>query len=328
MKCAKRALGIVFAIVLPSILMGCCEEDYSGTYYVNLASQPRWVMDINQTCSKVAFSMDGAFPFEGKGTVNGNTMTLAADLEGTIHIVITFSADGESFSGTWDHTSSGGTISGSKRPWVTYDVDPDGVPQFVASGIMDIDRIAQISRFRSGIGHDFSDDFESCRSMKHYFVPVDSADKSSINILSPMKGTVSGLTDEWSEESEWKGTAISIQSEDHPAFHMLIFHLDLIPTLSIGDEISAGQLLGHPVGDDSVTIADTAVGVNTPGGYKLVSFFEVMTDSAFDAHKRGYLNSLANVIISEKERDDHSLTCNGEQFADEGDLVNWITLAP
>jgi hypothetical protein len=323
MKIGRKIIGIVFAIFCSLSLSGCIYEDYSGTYYVNLASQPRWVMEINQVGDNVTFTIDGDFFFEGEGTVYDNTMTLAADIDGTINIFITFSDDGQSFSGTWDHTSSGGTITGSKSPWVTYDVDADGIPEFVTEDVMDLDNISQISKFRSGAGHDFSDDFESCRSMKHYFIP--GVDKSLIEIFSPINGTVIGITDEW-EGSAWKGTMVSIASEDYPAFHITIFHIELIHPLNVGDEVTAGQELGSPVDGDSVTIADTAVGVNTPGGYKLVSYFEVMTDTLFSSYNYPGLSSREDVIISEADRDADPLTCNGEQFGDDGDLDNWVNL--
>ena len=42
--------------------------------------------------------------------------------------------------------------------------------------IFELDKIDKISKFRSGIGHDYWDDFENCRSMKHYFFPYDTLD--------------------------------------------------------------------------------------------------------------------------------------------------------
>ncbi|GAI87611.1 unnamed protein product [marine sediment metagenome] len=52
--------------------------------------------------------------------------------------------------------------------------------------------------FRSGIGHDYSNDFESCRSMNHYFNPKfnGSVDWSTVQIFSPVSGTVSKIWEE------------------------------------------------------------------------------------------------------------------------------------
>ena len=300
--------------------------DYSGTYYVNLASQPRWMMYINHSGNHVTFTMDGVFLIEGEGTVSDNTMTLTAEINGTVNMFITFSEDGQSFSGTWDYTVNNGTITGTKSPWATYDVDINGIPQFVSTDVIELLKISEISKFRSGAGHDYSDDFESCRSMKHYFIPKNDVDKLSIMIFSPINGTVIGTTDEWTEESVWKGTMISIESEDYPAFHIIIFHIDLINTLNVGDKIIAGQVLGYPADYENVTISDTAVGVITPSGYKLVSYFEVITDSLFQSYQACGLSARDDVIISKEERDADPLTCVGEIFTDSGNLENWVIL--
>ena len=42
------------------------------------------------------------------------------------------------------------------------------IPQFVTHDYIDLDKITYITKFRSGSGHDYSDDYESCRNMKHY----------------------------------------------------------------------------------------------------------------------------------------------------------------
>ena len=60
----------------------------------------------------------------------------------------------------------------------------DSIPKFVDCDYLDLDKINKISKFRSGMGHDYSDDFESCRSMKHYFNP-NVEDYSLIEIFSP-----------------------------------------------------------------------------------------------------------------------------------------------
>lgn len=336
MKSGLKVMEVVLAVLLAVSLTDCgggngengeiSVANYSGTYYVNLASQPNWMMYINHSGNNVIFTMDGVFLIEGEGTVSDNTMTLTAEINSTVNIFITFSEDGQSFSGTWDFIDSNGTITGTKSPWVTYDVDINGIPQFVSTDVIELPKISEISKFRSGAGHDYSDDFESCRNMKHYFIPKNDVDKLSIMIVSPIDGTVIGTTDEWTEESVSKGTKISIESEDYPAFHIIIFHVDLIKTLNVGDKIVAGQVLGNPADYENVTISDTAVGVNTPSGYELVSYFEVITDSLFQSYQARGLNSRDDVIISKEERDADPLTCVGEIFTNSGNLENWVIL--
>jgi hypothetical protein len=86
----------------------------------------------------------------------------------------------------------------------TYDVDKNGVPKFMGADYIDLSSIVKISKFRSAAGHDFSDSFESCRSMKHYFWPAggdpgEEHDPSwtTVEIYSPCDGTISCVWEEW-----------------------------------------------------------------------------------------------------------------------------------
>jgi len=201
----------------------------------------------------------------------------------------------------------------------TYDVDANGIPQFVGVDYIELDKIYQISRFRSGIGHDYSDDFESCRSMKHYFQPNGSVDWSTVQIFSPVSGTVSII---W--EDKVGGMQVRIKSEEYPAFYFIIFHVNLTNPLNVGDLVTAGQQLGTL----SHTMSDIAVGVNMPGEWiwKLVSYFDVMTDSVFQNYQARGLSSRTDAIISKEARDADPLTCDGDQFTDSGNLENYVVL--
>src|SRR3989338_5428143 len=55
--------------------------------------------------------------------------------------------------------------------------DSGSAPQFIQADFIDLDKIAYISKFRSGSGHDFSGNGEKCRSMKHYFNTQDTREK-------------------------------------------------------------------------------------------------------------------------------------------------------
>lgn len=200
----------------------------------------------------------------------------------------------------------------------TYDVDANGIPQFVDIDYIVLDDIYQISKFRSGVGHDYSDDFETCRSMKHYFQPDSSLDWATVKIFSPVNGTVSTIFEEWA------GIQVQIKSKEYPAFFFIIFHVNLTNQLSVGDVVTTGQQLGMHIG--SQTMSDIAVGVNTPNGWKLVSYFDAMTDSVFQDHQERGLTSRNDVIISKEVRDADSLSCNGEEFENSGNLENWATL--
>jgi hypothetical protein len=208
-----------------------------------------------------------------------------------------------------DNGSSGSEI---------YDVDASGIPQFVTADYIELYNIYQISMFRSATGHDYSDDFESCRSMKHYFQPGENVDWSTVKIFSPVSGTVSKIY------KEWAGTQVQIKSEEYPAFFVIIFHVNLTNPLYVGDPVTAGQQLGTHIG--SQTMSDIAVGVSTPNGWKLVSYFDVISDSVFQHYQLRGLSSKDDVIISREARDADSLSCDGEVFTDSGNLQNWLIL--
>ncbi|MGB8658157.1 MAG: hypothetical protein WCE90_10300 [Candidatus Zixiibacteriota bacterium] len=215
------------------------------------------------------------------------------------------------------------TNSGSLENWITlrddiYDVDADGIPKFTEVDYIELDKIYSISKFRSSVGHSYSDNFESCRSMKHYFQAKDAVDWSAIKIFSPVQGTVFRMIEEWA------GTQVQIQSTQYPAFCFIIFHINLAVPLEVGDVINAGQQLGTHIG--SQTYSDIAVAVNTPGGWKLVSYFDVMTDWVFQGYQARGVSSREALIISKQARDADTLTCNGEAFANSGHIENWVIL--
>ena len=47
------------------------------------------------------------------------------------------------------------------------------VPQFYTTSHIDVSTLELVSKFRSRAGHDYTDNFEECASLKHYFHPVD-----------------------------------------------------------------------------------------------------------------------------------------------------------
>ena len=113
--------------------------------------------------------------------------------------------------------------------------------------------------------------------------------------------------------------------EDYEAFHLIIFHINLNNPLNVGDIVTAGQELGKSQKIFG-TSTDLAVGVHTPNGYKLVSYFDVMTDLLFQDYQARGMGSRDEAIISKEERDADPLTCDGEEFVDSGNLENWVTL--
>ncbi len=200
----------------------------------------------------------------------------------------------------------------------TYDVQTLGVPKFAAVNYIDLLTIGRISKFRSAVGHDYWDDFEQCRSLKHYFEPLGSVDWASITITSPVSGSVLRIYEEWA------GTQVQIRCDDQPAFIIIIFHVAMANPLAVGDRVAAGQVLGHHIG--SQTMSDIAVGVVTGHGWKLVSWFDIMTDAVFQQYQARGVTSRSAMVITQQERDGDPLGCAGDAFLSEGTLANWVVL--
>ncbi|MEK7263520.1 MAG: hypothetical protein AAB071_03300 [Bacteroidota bacterium] len=200
----------------------------------------------------------------------------------------------------------------------TVDVDSIGMPKFVKNDYIALDSIGYISRFRSAIGHDYSDDFESCRSMKHYFQPKDTVAWANVKIYSPVDGVVLNVY------PEWAGNKYLLRAKKYPAFFFEIFHVNPVIMLQVGDTVFAGEYIGNHVGEQ--TYSDIAVRVQTPAGMKLVSYFSIMTDTLFNHYKNRGVQNRDAFIISKQARDADTLRCNGETFQNSGTLSNWVTL--
>jgi hypothetical protein len=308
-------------------------EDISGTWYVAIGHSPRFTMDIIPDGNTTTFTLDGTkLSISGNATLKGNTLELQADSSefGRFDGLIVFQKDLKSFTGDWDITGINlisGTLSGSRTEWPEYDIDVNGVPGFAESNCIELDKLSRISKFRSGAGHDYSDDFETCRSMKHYFDPKAGVDRSTIKLFSPVDGTIIGTTEEWDGPDLWKGTAVGIRPDGYDAFCIVIFHVDLTLLLEVGDRILAGEELGTSE-KVSGTVSEISVEVNTPSGVKLVSFFKAMTDDLFEIYCSRGISSPDDVIITEAERDADPLICDGETFLDTGSLENYVDLTP
>lgn len=215
---------------------------------------------------------------------------------------------------------AGGADAGPGRgpAQATHDIEREPLPKLVVHDYIELAKIMRIGRFRSGIGHDYADSVEHCRSMKHYFQPAASVAWSTVRIDAPFAGTVVRL------DEEWAGKQIHVRSTDNSAFTLVIFHVQTDPRLTVGSQVEPGQMLGTHVG--SQTMSDVAVQVNTPGGFRLVSYFALMTDAVMAAYQARGVASDRALIIERAERDADPLGCMGEAFSTMGTLENWVVL--
>jgi hypothetical protein len=213
----------------------------------------------------------------------------------------------------------GGDHGKPTSPSDVWDIDRDGIPRFVATDYVDLARIHEISRFRSSSGHDYSDAFEHCRSMKHYFEPRADTDWSTIPITAPIAGTITRV------DVEWAGTKLEIIAADRPAFRISIFHVQPTQAFAVGDAVAEGQPLGTHVG--SQTMSDVAVLVNDPTRQgRMVSWFDVITDEVWQAYAARGVAARSDLVIPKAERDANPLTCSGDVFVSVDTLPVWVVL--
>ena len=191
-------------------------------------------------------------------------------------------------------------------------------PQFVKTNYVELNKITSLSRFRSSAGHDNSDDFESCRNMKHYFMPKAGFDATQIRIFSPVNGML------YQVQPDDGGVQVRIKADDYPGFYFRIYHMVITNNLRIGDPLSAGQAIGHAY--SSTTATDMEIDVNTTNGWRLVSYFDVMTDSLFSNFQARGVAARSNLILSKERRDADPLTCDGETFLTFGTNTSWVNL--
>jgi hypothetical protein len=199
-----------------------------------------------------------------------------------------------------------------------WDVDARGVPRLATVDYIDLSKIRRISFFRSSVGHNYSDELESCRSMKHYFMPRNAATAPTIEIRAPFSGKVTRTFEEWA------GTQVQIQSSVTPAFIVVLFHVALSQPLAEGQTLAAGDILGTHVGNQ--TFSDVAVSVTTPQGRRLVSYFELISDDIWAGYAARGAASRQTFILTREQRDADPLLCNGEVFAKPGGLPQWVDL--
>jgi len=208
--------------------------------------------------------------------------------------------------------------------------DINNLPKFVKNDFVNLNMIDKISKFRSGAGHDFSDGFESNRSMKHYYNPYVKycGDDHTVKVFSPVDGVISTI---WKEEdgrkNDWQ---IHIVPTGYSYVTIRLFHINT--HAKVGDYVRAGQFLGFanmsPTPMDSAHGAtyspsfDIAVEVVTRNGVHLVSYFEIMTDSLFSTYQTRGLTDRSELIISKEWRDTHPVDWNNPQESD------WVVLSP
>ena len=205
-------------------------------------------------------------------------------------------------------------------------------PELLEAPLTEISQLEEVSKFRSGAGHDFSydagfpfgasDSTEPPSSMKHYLAPLAaySGDRVTVPVYAPLAGEITRVTEETNGATVNK--RVEIVSAEDPSYMIILFHIDLDeaypqilddwpvefwPSHQEDDDnyltttVASGDLLGYA---DMRTGHDFDVAVlwtDTDGERYWLSYFELMPDSLFSRFTgRGIQRS--DLTISKADR--------------------------
>jgi hypothetical protein len=278
---------------------------------------------------------DGGMP-QGTGTYSEGSLDLVfSDPDGDI--ILHGGGDAGGLSGSYADPEGSGTwtLTPSAPLDCEHACDPTFPLRFVTTDFVDLDLVAEISRFRSAAGHDYSDRCEDCLSMKHYYAPFPAyRDNGRIEIRSPVSGTIVSVAAESHGASpEGINKQIRVRSSEHPEYTFILFHVDLASlAVAPGGVVAAGDLLGHAhmYYPDLLEYAhdfDIAVRLDTAYGPRFVSWFDVMDDALFASYQARGVTDRSVLVISADERDADPLSCEGETFTTAGVLAPWVALS-
>ncbi len=203
-----------------------------------------------------------------------------------------------------------------------FGVDVKNPPKFIQAEFVDLSKIYSISKYRSGAGHDFSGNGETCRSMKHYFspqykegskdasgLPPKPNGKDDISIFSPVDGTIVNVT----EEHTPIGKQVTIAPSSASSYQVRLFHIYLDDTHKQGTKVTAGEKIGVIGGQQGTDITIQTAGILKQN---FISYFDVMPDNLFQAYIDRGAKNRDDFIISKEYRDDHPLNCGDGSKSD------------
>ncbi|HVC58679.1 MAG TPA: hypothetical protein VND15_04375 [Candidatus Acidoferrales bacterium] len=189
---------------------------------------------------------------------------------------------------------------------------------FIAVDPVNLSQISQISKFRSCSGHDYSGYdvqgyLETNRSMKHYFSPIQqlSGTTGKIQEYAPFNGTVERVVEEQTPVGKqvWVGYTSSGPQSGYPPvgiWHIVFFHMDPVPGITVGSHVTAGQLIGYANQTSPIQEFDMALtqynGSNGIYNQVLDSIFNHMTPQVLAQFMAVGVNQ-NDIIISKAYRD-------------------------
>lgn len=214
---------------------------------------------------------------------------------------------------------------------VSADINSDNPPKFIQADFVELDKVFMVSKFRSGMGHDFSvGSGETCRSMKHYFTSIDAnqpdyktlggGDKTKfpmptmdkdVKIFSPVDGTLKSTNfDDVAYDHE-----LQVTPDAYPGVTIRLMHVQNAPGITEG-KVKAGQLIGLVLANQSFDLAieSQGSGKNKTG---FISYFAALPDEIFAKYQARGVASRDDLIITKEFRDAHPFSCHDKEVFDE-----------
>ncbi len=229
------------------------ETDYSGTYCFTLEetnSITATEVVVNQSNGTVTLTLADLGNLTVTGLLNGNTLTLAEQIPNVdeLHMVMTFSNDGQTLSGTFTMGAEQGVVTGSKNRCANYTY-PEGEPECVLP-VADLSLVIggqQYNSVSNGITHTGLD-FEFGTTLPNIIAPCDGVIKG-INRHAISEGNI--IFDVDIRYNQNWGTFIAFEpySSDTAIADMQEKEI----YVSINQVVKRGDLLGRLVVPDPIT---------------------------------------------------------------------------
>lgn len=221
-----------------------------------------------------------------------------------------------------------------------------GDPPLLTSNFVDLQKISEISKYRSCQGHVVvpQDRREERRNMKHYFrVKKEFFGQDTVELYAPYDGYVSMIRSE--PEMGLQGEIWISQSRLPPSatWSFSIEHIHVKPGLKVGDNVKAGYLIGYAAlsGETdkaSFDVIYAKVGFppkNIDGWTSpfsdLDSVFNHMSEEVLGEYKKKGINSKEIMQYTKEERDQDLCEYDkdfreGIYFKSDDRLKDWVKL--
>ena len=292
-------------------------------------------LDQTGTTLRALATCNDSWP-AGAGSWDHVAFSLAFDFGGGDVVALAGGAFGDASVGTYSAPGETGTFS-LVRTAIELDCaaacDPVAVTPFVDVDFTDLAKIEEVSLFRSSAGHDYSDDCEDCRSMKHYFAPyANYLANGVVAVKSPVAGQITSIANENHGASVGlENKQVRIRSSLHPDTTFILFHVDLAAGVAVGNVVAPGDAIGtarlvYPDLGEVANDFDIGVRVHTLFGDRYVSWFDVVTDALFASYVARGATARSDFVLTEAARDADPLTCTDETFTSTGALPAWFAL--